>query len=81
MLLPIAYVVRREGYVFTPVCLSAGGGGGGYPGQVQPGGGGGLPHPALDRGGTPAKGVPPPRLDGGTPPSRDGVPPCTGQQM
>ena len=54
--LPPAYVVRREGTVFTGVCLSTGGGGqpadsagvGGV--QVQPAGGGGESGPA-DRGG------------------------------
>ena len=39
--LPPAYVVRREGTVFTGVCLSTGGGG--VPWQVQPGGAGGYP--------------------------------------
>ena len=37
--LPTAYVVRREGYVLTRVCLSVHTWGGGYPGQVQMGGG------------------------------------------
>ena len=43
-LLPPAYVVRREGTVFTGVCLSTGGGGPGTPppgGRVPPRGGGG----------------------------------------
>ena len=46
-LLSIAYVLRREGYVLTRVCLSVHRGGGVYPGQVQLGGGG-----------TPARGIP-----------------------
>ena len=63
--LPTAYVVRREGNVFTRVCpsiiLSVHGGvpwpgpaGGGYPSQVQVGGGG---TPSVLAGGTPARGV------------------------
>ena len=39
-LLPPAYVVRREGTVFTGVCLSTGGGGGG--GQPADSVGGGV---------------------------------------
>ena len=55
ILLPTAYVVRREGYVLTrvcpsihpSVCLSTGGGR--YPGQVQPGVG--VPAARSERGG------------------------------
>ena len=69
MLLPPAYVVRREGNVLTRVCPSIDlsvhrgypgqvqSGGGGYPGQVQMGGG--VPWLGLD------EGVPQPGPDGG----------------
>ena len=60
--LPPAYVVRREGTVFTGVCLSTGGEGG-YP-DPPPGGKGGVP----DR--VPPRGVP--RPPGGV---SDRVPP------
>ena len=40
MFLPPAYVVRREGTVFTGVCLSTGGGRGGYRSPGTPPGGG-----------------------------------------
>ena len=62
-LLPPAYVVRREGTVFTGVCLSTGGGGGGLPDRVPPrggpgtprgGGGGGVPDRVPPRGGVPS---------------------------
>ena len=53
LFLPTAYVVRREGYVLTRVCLS-----------VHTGGGGGTPARSRREGGTPARssrGVPPAR--------------------
>ena len=57
--LPLAYVVRREGTVFTGVCLSTSGGGGG-----------GYPIPAKV--GTPSgqDGNPPPTAKVGTPPGQ-----------
>ena len=63
--LPTAYVVRREGYVLTRVCLSVCPHLGGYPGQVQTGG-----YPSqVQLGGTPCRGYP--TLD---PPWQGGVP-------
>ena len=63
--LPPAYVVRREGTVFTGVCLFTGGvplsgpdGGGGYPGQVQ-------------------MGVPQSLMEYPPPPAKDGLPPLS----
>ena len=57
LLLPTAYVVRREGYVLTRVCVCPRGGGVPRPGPAR----GGVPQPGLVRGGTPA------RSDGGYP--------------
>ena len=56
-LLPPAYVVRREGTVFTGVCLSTGGG---YrsPG-TPPRGGYQSPGPGPPQGGVPGSGTPP----------------------
>ena len=73
--LPTAYVVRREGYVLTRVCLSVQRGGG----VAQPGPDRRVPQPGTDggtlarsrwgQGGTPVRsgwGVPQPGPDGGT---------------
>ena len=67
--LPTAYVVRREGYILTRVCLTVRGGGG-VP-QSGPDGGR-VPQPCPDRGvGYPSQvqmgGVPWPGQDGGYP--------------
>ena len=90
MFLPTAYVVKREGYVLTRVCLSVHGGGGGVPrGQVKPGWGvppfsigGGYPSQVRWDGGTPARSnggeVPWPGLTGGTPARSDGGTPAKG---
>ena len=60
--LPPAYVVRREGTVFTGVCPHLGGGGGQYP-KVGTPGQGRYPQPGQD-------GVP----QGKYPPSKVGTP-------
>ena len=77
--LPTAYIVRREGYVLTRVCLSVHTWGGGYPGQVQTGyqtGGGGGGTPAISsQGGTPARCS----WGEGTPPGSGGTPPWVPQ--
>ena len=54
ILLPTAYVVRREGYVLTHVCPSVCPHLGGYPGQVQTEGVGGTPA-RFDWGGYPSQ--------------------------
>ena len=55
LFLPTAYVVRREGYVLTRLCLSTPGGGG-FPGQVQMG----VPCRGYPARGTPTSGTPSP---------------------
>ena len=76
VLLPPAYVVRREGTVFTGVCLSTGGGGGG-PVRYPPPRGPGTPPGGYRSPGTPpgGSGYPPP--GGGT---EVRVPPLGGYQ-
>ena len=80
-LLPPAYVVRREGTVFTGVCLSTGGGGG-YPVRYPPGG---YPGPGTTPGGypdTPPRGVCGPPREGTQTPGvpRPGYSPPGGTQ-
>ena len=57
IILPTAYVVRREGNVLTRVCPSfcLSTPGGRYPGQIEAGG---VPQPGPARGDTPAGGYP-----------------------
>ena len=75
-LLPPAYVVRREGTVFTGVCLSTGG----VPGPPR-----GVPRSRYPPGGYPGQVPPPPRGGGGgggggpgTPRGGSGYPPLGG---
>ena len=83
-LLPPAYVVRREGTVFTGVCLSTGGEGG-YLTRYPPGGGSGYPPGGYLTGYPPGGGPGTPPGGGGVPdrvpPGGSGYPPGGGTQL